>query len=138
MRNRQKKYPLISGEPCNIHNCVLCCIKTEMALSQDDLNRICGLGHNIDDFRVKTKHFSQLKNHRGRCIFLSGDRCVIYQHRPEGCRIYPLIFDESQGKPILDDICPYKREFCVKESDNKKLMELIEILISHYKSSFIR
>ncbi|MHA2390676.1 MAG: YkgJ family cysteine cluster protein [Promethearchaeota archaeon] len=93
-------------------NCGACCIKTEMILSQQDIDVI------VQRFpkRLKTKNFVfknkdgfyQLKNSSTHCVFLDflSKRCQIYDFRPQGCRFYPLIYNFHEGRCIFDDDCP--------------------------------
>jgi len=53
----------------------------------------------------------QLKNHDGGCIFLDGGRCEVYEVRPEGCRLYPLILDLGLNRVVRDKVCPHREEF---------------------------
>jgi Fe-S-cluster containining protein len=66
-----------------------------MPLSNLDLKRILKLGYKLECFAVKTDEGWRLKNNSGRCVFLIKERCGIYLHRPEGCRLYPLVYDET-------------------------------------------
>jgi len=124
-KRRVEKHRLQSGSPCLKHNCALCCFETEMPLSPLDIKKILKRGHKIDEFAVKTKDGWQLKNCSGRCVFLAENRCRIYDYRPEGCRLYPLVFDENLGKPVMDKICPYNHEFDVRKEDIQKLERLL-------------
>jgi len=119
-----KRYPLKSGIPCMGHRCNLCCIETEMPLSRSDMRRILKLGYNLKDFAVKTAEGWQLKNRSGRCVFLSEEGCEIYPYRPEGCRSYPLVYDETSGTVKFDDVCPYTDEFKMTEEDIQRLINL--------------
>jgi len=119
------KYPLSSGIPCVKHKCSLCCVKTEMPLSRSDMRRILKLGYNLKDFAVKTEEGWQLKNDSGKCVFLSEEGCEIYPYRPEGCRLYPLVYDETLKAVKFDDICPYNDEFKVTEDDIQRLINLL-------------
>ena len=38
----------------------------------------------------------------GSCSFLEGDRCRIYEVRPEQCRTFPFAWSVPQGCPPLD------------------------------------
>lgn len=38
----------------------------------------------------------------GSCAFLEGDRCSIYEARPEQCRSFPFAWSVSEGCPELD------------------------------------
>lgn len=85
-------------------------------------------GYRFEDFSVKSGKEWCLKNHSGRCIFLSEDGCKIYSVRPEGCRLYPLMYDENIQKAVMDKICPYGNEFKVLSDDFKKLRALLKKL----------
>ena len=121
-----KKYPLRSGVPCKINRCVHCCIETRMPLSLLDMNRISKIGYRLEDFAIRTEEGWRLKNQFGRCIFLAEGGCEIYPHRPEGCRLYPLAYDENSGKIVLDSICPYRYGFNVEKGDIQRLKSLLE------------
>lgn len=121
----QKRYPLGSGIPCVKHKCVLCCIRTEMLLSKTDIKRIMKLGYRLEDFAVKTDEGWKLKNSSGRCVFLGEYGCKIYPYRPEGCRLYPLVYDENYGSIRFDDACPHADEFMTTEGDVRSLVKLL-------------
>jgi Fe-S-cluster containining protein len=112
---------LRSGIPCMIHGCVKCCIETRMPLSRSDIERISGQGYRFKDFVLKRKRERFLRNSTGRCVFLGDDGCKIYAFRPEGCRLYPLVYDEKNGKAVVHDLCPYWLEFKVSGEDREKL-----------------
>lgn len=84
-----------------------------MALSNKDVEMIKTLGFDEDFFVINVDGWLQLRNMDGRCVFHDGELCIIYDHRPEGCRLYPLIYDG--GLAMLDKECPYREEF---EFDN--------------------
>jgi len=126
--NETKKHPLGSGIPCMIHSCVECCIETCMPLSRIDIKRISRQGYKIKDFVVKRKRERRLKNSNGRCVFLGDNGCKIYSFRPEGCRLYPLVYNENNGKVVIHDLCPYGHEFKVGRDDIEKLHVLIKKL----------
>jgi Fe-S-cluster containining protein len=92
--------------PCLEHNCSRCCYKTEMTLTNEDMERISGLG--FKNFYIYKNGYNQLVNENGHCIFLKQDKCSIYRHRPAGCQLYPLILDIDTDEIILHDFCPYK------------------------------
>jgi Fe-S-cluster containining protein len=96
-----------------------------MLLSPEDLRRIVRLGYELDDFAVKGTDGWSLKNVSGRCVFLAKDGCTIYPYRPEGCQLYPLIYDETSRQAILDYLCPYASEFRVTKGDRTTLKNLL-------------
>lgn len=123
---KTRNYPLESGTPCKRHKCIKCCVETEMPLTETDIKRISGLGYKLEEFTVRDGKRFKLKNKNGKCVFLTENGCKIYNYRPEGCRLYPLIYDESINKPVLDDYCPYKNEFKPTKDDAEKLINLIK------------
>ena len=127
-KNKETKHLLSSGIPCTIHSCVKCCIETRMPLTRFDVERISRQGYRLKDFVVKRRRERQLKNRNGRCVFLGDDGCIIYSFRPEGCRLYPLIYNENNGKGVIHDFCPYGQEFKVRTDDIEKLYVLIKKL----------
>ncbi len=38
----------------------------------------------------------------GSCAFLQGDRCAVYEARPEQCRTFPFAWQVTEGCPELD------------------------------------
>jgi Fe-S-cluster containining protein len=96
--------------PCLRHGCFHCCIGTAMTLTAADVERLEALGHS-SFYRITEAGDLQLLNRSGSCIFLRQGRCSVYEHRPEGCEIYPLIFDRSTDRVIPDTFCPHSDEF---------------------------
>ena len=123
-----EKHSLGSGVPCITHKCVQCCIETRMPLSRCDMKRILNLGYPLKDFAIKTRKEWGLKNHSGRCVFLSDGGCKIYSNRPTGCQIYPLVYNEETRKAVVDRLCPYGFEFNVRKVDVRKLRSLLKRL----------
>lgn len=123
-----KQQPLNSGIPCRIHNCSKCCVDTHMPLTGTDIKRISELGYRYKYFVIRRKRERYLKNLNGKCIFLGENGCKIYSSRPEGCRIYPLVYNENTGQAITHDFCPYKNMFKVRREDIEKLHSLIKKL----------
>ena len=99
-----------------------------MPLSNLDLERILKLGFELEYFAVKTDGGWRLKNSSGRCVFLVEEGCGIYPHRPEGCRLYPLVYDENLKKAVIDPLCPYGHLFRVQKNDTERLKTLLEKL----------
>lgn len=40
----------------------------------------------------------------GSCVFLEGNRCSIYEERPDQCRSFPFGWSVSEGCPALDEL----------------------------------
>ncbi len=102
-------------------NCGVCCVETEMLLSSEDIKRLEKKGHSKEYFlRINEDGYALLKNHNGHCVFynLSARKCSIYEDKPEGCSVYPVIFDEEKGI-IIDDICSAKDSITMQEKQEK-------------------
>ncbi len=110
---------------CIEKNCIKCCIETDMLLSKDDVERIRKLGFDSKFFVIKKNGWLYLKNCNGRCFFHDGTKCLIYENRPEGCRLYPVIFDIDRKCAVLDDDCPYKDRFRISDLVVKKLYDVV-------------
>jgi Fe-S-cluster containining protein len=115
---------------CIKNKCIKCCIQTSMILTYKDIEKINKLGYNKNFFISFKNGWINLKNKYGRCVFHNGLKCIIYNSRPEGCRLYPLIFDNIYKSANLDSECPYKEYFNFDLKDNKKLYNLIKRLKS--------
>lgn len=111
---------------CLEKKCIKCCIQTSMILSSMDIERIKQQGYNIDYFVEKKKGWLQLKNKQGKCVFHNGEICLIYKNRPEGCKIYPLIYDKDYQIAILDEECPYKYNFKFNDEHIKRLDQIVK------------
>ncbi len=95
--------------------CGQCCMATEMVLTVEDVERIASLGYRLEDFAEVRRGFLRLRNHDGRCVFLDPETrgCRIYEHRPLGCRLYPLIYDVEEDTVAMDGFCPRVEEAVV-------------------------
>ena len=109
---------------CLQYGCIKCCLNTEMLLSSSDIVQIRGLGFFEDFFIVKEDGNRQLKNLSGRCVFHNGQRCTIYNYRPEGCRLYPAIFDVDIEEVVLDSYCPHRGKFQLSPSISREVVRL--------------
>jgi Fe-S-cluster containining protein len=113
---------------CRSHNCSQCCLDTEMPLTYKDITRIEEVGIERTFFVIEENGWLQLRNSGGKCIFLKKGLCSIYKQRPQGCRLYPLIYDEETTSAVLDDDCPYANEINISGSAYKRLDRFIEQL----------
>ena len=114
---------------CCIENkCIKCCQQTRMPLSNQDIKRIKKLGFNTKFFVNSRNGWLQLKNKDGRCFFHSGMICMIYKDRPEGCKLYPIIYDKDGSIAIFDKDCPYKDSFKISKRTTEKLYTLVSRL----------
>ncbi|MGD0028908.1 MAG: YkgJ family cysteine cluster protein [Candidatus Bathyarchaeia archaeon] len=119
-------------------HCGVCCEKTEMMLSNADVERLEKVGYNKQKFMRYDRHgFARMKNCRGLCIFYDTEnrRCKAYRHRPSGCQIYPVIYSEKEGI-IVDELCPMKNTISKIElrTKGKKVMKLLQIIDSEAAS----
>jgi len=126
--NETKKQPLNSGTPCRIHSCSKCCIDTHMPLTGIDIKRITNQGYRYKDFVIRRKRERYLKNINGKCFFLGENGCKIYSSRPEGCRLYPLVYNENTRQAVIHDFCPYGYMFKASSDDVESLRSLVKEL----------
>jgi len=113
---------------CLHYGCTKCCMDTKMPLSNSDITRIKELGFHEDSFIIERNGTPHLKNQSDRCVFHDGKRCTIYNYRPEGCRLYPAVFDENKRKVILHLYCPHHRKFQLKPHTSRGVINLIRKL----------
>jgi len=114
--------------PCLRNKCVQCCLETEMPLLNEEIESMKGRGFSYDHFVVSRDGWLQLKNQNGRCVYNDGKGCSIYDIRPEGCRLYPIVCDEDANRATLDRDCPHRNEFRISESDLGMLISLVHRL----------
>ncbi len=112
---------------CLAHNCIKCCLKTQMPLTHSDIIRISGLGFK-NFFKVNKIGMRKLRNYNGKCTFHNGKMCKIYDSRPTGCQLYPAVFNEFENNVILDNHCPFREEFLLTTSISEKVIELLKEL----------
>ena len=108
--------PLKGGNVCITAKCSACCLETEMLLTESDVRRIRSARPNLDFFfQAPDGHFQlKTRDEPGRpCVFLSAaGRCTIHEIRPEGCRLYPAVWDSATGRAHLDNAhCPHTSGF---------------------------
>jgi uncharacterized protein len=122
----------IPSNPCVRHACTLCCHDTNMPLSLADIERLTSLGHSLAAFAESDEEEGYLRLHNteeGACFFLdAAGRCSVQSSKPEGCRLYPFIFDEEDDRVIRDEICPFNREFDPPPEVESKVRELVSRL----------
>jgi len=104
-----------------------------MLLSNEDIEKIEQLGYNRHYFTKSKKSWLKLKNKDGKCVFHDGKKCSIYDNRPEGCKLYPLIYDRENSCAIADDECMFLDNFRFKRSDINNLYNLINKIINERK-----
>jgi len=124
-----------SNDVCVHYGCTKCCMNTLMQLSNSDIARIKEQHFSEDFFILKRKGSRHLKNLSGRCVFHNGKRCTIYDFRPEGCRLYPAVFDENKGKVVLHLDCPHHGKFHLARETSREVIDLIRKLDIEEKRS---
>ena len=95
-----------------------------MTLTADDVQRLTSLGFR-KFYRENKAGDLQIINIAGHCVFLDEGQCSVYDHRPEGCWLYPLVLDVDGNKTSLDDFCPYRDEFEIDEEDEQRLRDSV-------------
>jgi uncharacterized protein len=86
-----------------------------------------GLGYPLGDFMVVVGGERRLRNVDGRCFFLGVDGCRVYDVRPLGCRLYPLVVDGG-GRVMVDPGCRYRDRFSLNSSDVRRLRVFVKKL----------
>ena len=119
---------------CMRYKCTQCCSETEMSLSNEDIEQIKGLGFDFDSFVVNRDDWLQLKNYDGRCVFNDGKQCLIYENRPEGCKLYPITYDEDENCAVLDEDCPHRNSFKISKVE----LEMVSFLVTKLKNERIQ
>jgi Fe-S-cluster containining protein len=110
--------------------CGDCCKETEMLLSTEDIERLERKGYSKKFFvQFDSEGYAQLRNLQDHCVFYDAEkqRCKVYRERPSGCRLYPVIYDETKGI-VVDNICPARSSWNEKkiEKKGKKVINLLE------------
>jgi len=100
-----------------------------MLLSNNDIKNIENKGFNRNFFVKSKKGWLILKNKDGKCVFHNGKICLIYESRPEGCKLYPLIFNRELKSAIVDEECPYQDNFRFDKKNVNQLYRLVTQMI---------
>lgn len=110
-------------------SCAKCCMGTQMVLAPSDVERLRGRG--LEGFYVMRGPFLYLRNVGGRCVFLDKRtrRCKVYEYRPLGCRVYPLVFDEARGA-LIDTLCPLSDELGRRKDELRRACALLAELLA--------
>ena len=101
-------------------NCGICCEETEMELSSEDIERLEEYGYRLEEFAVIADGVARLRNVDGYCYFYIrvDKKCQIYEKRPLGCYIYPVVYLENEGA-IVDELCPMGQTISEQELRTK-------------------
>ncbi|MCA1811234.1 MAG: YkgJ family cysteine cluster protein [Halobacteriales archaeon] len=114
--------PVRGAMPCLERRCSACCHDTEMLLTDGDVARIAALRPGVDFWFTADDGFRQLRTRDGPaavggtgrpCVFLAPEgTCGIHADRPEGCRLYPAVWDLEREAAELDaECCPHTDGF---------------------------
>ncbi|KPV63500.1 MAG: Flagellin N-methylase [Candidatus Bathyarchaeota archaeon BA1] len=110
--------------------CGKCCERTEMLLSKEDVERLESVGFSQEDFAViGGDGLTRLGNVGEWCYFYDSEekKCQVYEYRPLGCCIYPIICSIDEGV-ITDELCPMRHTISKHE-----LRMRGKILVKHLK-----
>lgn len=121
--------------PCLARGCSVCCHDTEMLLTEADVLRLAVARPGLDFAFVADDGFLQLRTRdappapgmAGKpCVFLDGaGRCSVWDDRPEGCRLYPGVWDGDALRAHLDaDHCPHTDGFLLPRSTQDAVARL--------------
>ncbi len=117
-------------------SCRHCCTNTEMILLREDVERIEKAGFRRDSFAELRNGFLRLKNREDYCVFLGENgRCTIYDYRPLGCRVYPLIYDMSRGV-VFDQECPLVPVFRRRRGEIIEALRLLEYILVRLEAEY--
>lgn len=113
--------PTTNGSPCEANGCSDCCHDIEMLLTEADLTRLQAARPGEDFWFQADDGFLQLQTREAHgpkpCWFLVDGRCSVWADRPEGCRLYPAIWDDGLRRATLDaDYCPHTDGFRLPRS----------------------
>jgi hypothetical protein len=103
-------------------------METNMLLSYHDIKKIQKRGIDLIFFIEDSNGWLRLKNSHGRCVFHNGNTCTIYEDKPQGCTLYPVVYDTDNQRAILDEECPQKHCFPLKKSIVHQLHALVTTL----------
>lgn len=108
-----------------------------MELSSEDVERLEEKGYRLEEFAVIDDGVIRLRNVDGYCVFYSraDKKCKIYEKRPIGCYLYPVVYLANEGV-IIDELCPMGQTISEKELRTKgitlcKLLKKIDTESKH-------
>ena len=113
-----------------------------MLLSENDIEGLEGKGYNRDFFvRFDSEGYALLRNYHGYCVFYDAEKhcCKVRAHRPLGCHIYPVIYDEDKGI-VVDHICPSRSSVTEKEKAKRgeNVLKLLKTIDAEAKRRRVR
>jgi Fe-S-cluster containining protein len=104
-------------------NCGICCEETMMELSSEDIERLEERGYRLEEFAVTVDGITRLRNVDGYCVFYNrtDKKCKIYEKRPIGCYLYPVVYLANEGV-IIDELCPMGQTISEQELRTKEII----------------
>ena len=104
-----------------------------MELSSEDIEWLERKGYHLKEFSViNDDGVTQLRNVDEYCYFYNrtNKKCKIYEIRPLGCYLYPIVHLANEGA-IVDDLCRMgqtisEQEFRTKEKILDKLLKKLD------------
>jgi len=114
--------------------CAKCCYNTEMILLKSDIARLKAAGYRLSDVAVKVEgNYYWLRNIDGHCVFLDPDTnlCKIYENRPLGCRLYPIVIAVDTLEVTVDTDCPMSHTVTLDDilSRRELLLKILRELV---------
>ncbi len=122
--------PFVCNHDKRCENVRLCCMDTEMTLTEADAKRLDELGYRRDEYLIHAEDgFCQLKNVDGHCVFYDVESrlCKVYEARPEGCRYYPIVYDVRKRRCTVDRECP--SSITITRDDIKRVCHRVKRLV---------
>jgi len=91
-----------------------------MELSSEDIERLEEKGFRLEEFAVIDDGVTRLRNVDGYCYFYSraDKKCRIYNDRPLGCYLYPVVYLANEGA-MIDELCPMGQTISEQELRTK-------------------
>jgi Fe-S-cluster containining protein len=103
-----------------------------MELSNKDVKIILDTGNRFEEFADLKNGVIRLKNVNGYCFFYNhlDKKCKIYDKRPIGCYVYPVVYLENEFA-VIDELCPMgytvsEQEFMKKEKILEKFLKKLD------------
>jgi Fe-S-cluster containining protein len=94
-----------------------------MELSSEDIERLEERGYRLEEFAVTVDGITRLRNVDGYCVFYNrtDKKCKIYEKRPIGCYLYPVVYLANEGV-IIDELCPMGQTISEQELRTKGII----------------
>jgi hypothetical protein len=91
-----------------------------MELSCEDTKRLEKIGFCLKECTVTDRGIAKLRNVNGYCYFydLAEKKCKIYEQRPMGCYLYPVVYMANEGA-VVDELCPNGKTIPIQELRTK-------------------